>query len=146
MRTQLTLALSLVVALAAAPSLGAEPAPAFKLIVNAKNPVASLSRDKAASYFLKKSTTWSDGAVVHPIDQGDESAARKAFSQEVVKKSVAAVKAFWQQKIFSGRDLPPPEKAGDEEVVAAVKSNERAIGYVSAQANVDGVKVIAITE
>jgi len=34
---------------------------------------------------------------------------RVAFSKSVHGKSVGAVRAFWQQQIFSGRDVPPPE-------------------------------------
>lgn len=135
-------------ALAATPSSGAAPAaaPPYRVIVNSKNPVQSLSRDKVAAYFLKKTSTWDDGAAVQPVDQSDDTAVRKVFSTEVVKKSVSAVKAYWQQRIFSGRDLPPPEKGSDDEVVAYVKSNDRAIGYVSASAEVAGVKVISVSE
>jgi ABC-type phosphate transport system substrate-binding protein len=127
-------------------ALGGAPASSFKVVVNAKSPVQTLTREKAAAYFLKKATAYPDGTTVLPVDQGEDSAVRKAFSQEVLKKSVTAVKAYWQQRIFSGRDLPPPEKASDEEVLAYVKANERAIGYVSLQADTGAVKVVTLSE
>lgn len=118
----------------------------YRLIVNSKNPVTSLPREKVAAYYLKKSTTWEHGGAVQPVDLPDENSTRKTFSEEVLKKSLTAVKAYWQQRIFSGRDVPPAEKPSDAEVVAYVKANERALGYVSDKADVAEVKVVAVTE
>jgi hypothetical protein len=44
---------------------------------------------------------------------------------------VGAVRAFWQQQIFSGRDVPPPELASDKEVMEFVKQHAGAVGYMS---------------
>lgn len=140
----LAIALCAALALLAEAPLGA--APAYQIVVNAKNPVSTLRRAKVAAYFLKKSTRWDGGGAVQPIDQAEDSPVRAAFTQGVLGKSVTAVKSYWQQRIFSGRDLPPPEKASDDEVIAFVKSNERAIGYVSASAELAGVKAITISE
>jgi hypothetical protein len=54
------------------------------------------------------------------------------------------VKAYWQQRIFSGRDVPPPEFATDQEVVAYVLAHEGAVGYVSPGAELRGLQVVAI--
>ncbi len=140
----LAIASCVALALLAEASFGA--APAYRIVVNAKNPVSSLSRAKVAAYFLKKSTSWEGGGSVQPVDQAEDSPVREAFSREVLRKSIAAVKSYWQQRIFSGRDTPPPEKASDEEVISFVRSNERSIGYVSASAEPAGVKVITIEE
>jgi ABC-type phosphate transport system substrate-binding protein len=45
--------------------------------------------------------------------------------------------------VFSGKDVPPPEKGTDADVVAFVKSNPGAIGYVAA-GSADGVKVVSL--
>jgi hypothetical protein len=60
-------------------------------------------------------------------------------------KSVTAIKTYWQQQVFSGRDVPPVERPGDAEVVAYVRENVNAIGYVSAGAPLArGVKAVTI--
>jgi ABC-type phosphate transport system substrate-binding protein len=117
----------------------------FKLVVNASVGVPSLTAAEASQYFLKKRTTWPGGQAVQPVDQTGESSARRAFSKVVLKRDVGAVKSYWQTQIFSGRGVPPPEKASDAAVLAFVESNPGGIGYVSAGALVGGgVKEVAV--
>ena len=117
----------------------------FKVIVNAANPVSSVAKEKVAKMFLKKVSRWENGSAVVPVDQPDEAEPRRAFSEEVIGKSVAGVKSYWQQQIFSGRDVPPPERKSNDSVVAFVKDDPGAIGYVSAGADTSGVKVLTVT-
>jgi ABC-type phosphate transport system substrate-binding protein len=50
---------------------------------------------------------------------------------------------YWQQMIVSGRGVPPA-KTSDQDVLAYVKANPGAIGYVGADAPTEEVKVIAL--
>lgn len=119
----------------------------YKLIVNASNPEAELDRETVARIFLKKTAVWTNGKPVSPVDLGESAAARAEFSKAVLRKPVGAVKAFWQSAIFSGRGVPPPEKSSDRDVVAHVRTNPYAIGYVSGDAALgEGVKVVRIRE
>jgi hypothetical protein len=54
------------------------------------------------------------------------------------------VKAYWQQLIFSGRDVPPPELESDDAVVAYVLAHRGSIGYVSGMAELKNARVLAI--
>jgi ABC-type phosphate transport system substrate-binding protein len=117
----------------------------YKVIVNSDNSVESLSAKEVSKIFLKKTTKWSDGTKIVPVDQESDNAARKNFTKSVHNKSVAAIKAYWQKKIFSGRGVPPAEKKSSRDVVSYVKQNPGAIGYVSVKTNVQGVKVIDVT-
>ena len=69
---------------------------------------------------------------------------RRIFSERVLKRSVAAVRNYWQQRIFSGRDVPPPEVEGDEAVVAYVAEHPGAVGYVSLGAKLGDTREIPI--
>jgi ABC-type phosphate transport system substrate-binding protein len=146
MRKFLTTAI--VVFLAAATALGVAyaqaPVPPYRVIVNQKNSTASADRRFVAQLFLKKTTHWSDGDLVRPVDLEPASAARRRFSEEVLNRSIAAVKSYWQQMIFAGRDVPPPELDSDEEVVRFVARHPGAIGYVGGGANTALVKVLAL--
>jgi hypothetical protein len=52
---------------------------------------------------------------------------------------------FWRQQIFSGRNVPPVEKASDSEVLEFVRSNPGAIGYVSSSTSpAPDVKVVVV--
>ena len=122
----------------------AESRPEFSIIVHPQNPVKSVGRSFLADLYLKRATRWEDGESARPIDQRADSAVRRAFSDSVLKRSVAAVKRYWQQRIFSGRDLPPPELDGDEAVVDYVASHRGAIGYVSATVKLDKTKLVPV--
>lgn len=123
---------------------GAALAAGYKVIVNNANGKSSLAKKDVSQLFLKKTPKWSDGTPVVAVDQTEKAAARERFTQEVHGKSVAAVKSYWQQQIFSGRDVPPVEKSSDAQVIAFVKQNPGAIGYVGEGADTAGVKVVAV--
>jgi ABC-type phosphate transport system substrate-binding protein len=116
----------------------------FKIVVNEENPVSSLSKDKVNKLFLKKTSKWDDGTKVLPVNYSSSSRIRTNFSKSIHGKPVASIKAYWQQKIFTGRGVPPVEKDTNREVLNYVKANPGAIGYVSTSVNVKGVKVVNI--
>lgn len=124
----------------ARPGSCAEP---FYIVANGANPVAALAREQVSKMFLKKVLKWEDGQAVVPVDREQSSAVRAAFSKAVHGKPVSAVASYWQQQIFSGRDVPPPEKTSDAAVLAFVRANPGAIGYLSGSPPGD-VKVIAL--
>lgn len=117
----------------------------YVVVVNAANPVSSLHRDKVNAIFLKRLTRWDDGRPMSPVNLGRASATRDAFTKAVHGKSVNAIESSWQQQIFSGKDAPPPALNSDADVLAYVRANPGAIGYVSAGAALgDEVKVVAV--
>jgi ABC-type phosphate transport system substrate-binding protein len=120
-------------------------AKSYKVIVNPSNPVSSMSREDVSRIFLKKTTKFPDGRSASPVDLPVNSSTRENFSKDVHGKPASAVDAYWQQMIFSGRDVPPPQKS-ESSVVDFVRSNENGIGYVSAGADTAGVKVISVTD
>jgi hypothetical protein len=142
-------AVLLVVIAGPAPARGAPP---YQVIVNEANPVKSLDADTVSRLFLKKTTTWDDaswenGGKVLPVDRRSDSAVREEFTREVHQRSVAAVKSYWQQMIFSGRDVPPPEKDSAAEVIEFVRANPGAIGYIESSVGLPtGVKRLRISE
>jgi ABC-type phosphate transport system substrate-binding protein len=140
MRLALTLLLLL---MTAAPIASAEPT-AIRVIVHPRTPITSLDRKFVADAFLKKRTRWDDDGVIHPVDLKPSSAVRARFSDDVVGRSVAAVRRYWSQLVFSGRGLPPPELDSESAVIAYVVSHVGAIGYVSGTADLSGVKVVQV--
>jgi ABC-type phosphate transport system substrate-binding protein len=116
----------------------------FKVIVNSANSTADLSADVATKLFLKQATKFPNGTVAQPVDLGKASSVRAAFSKAVLGRAVTAVESYWQQQIFSGKDVPPAAKGSDDDVIAFVKANPGAIGYVSGGAATAGVKVVDI--
>ena len=93
---------------------------------------------------MKKVTKWEHGGKVEPVDLNIDSPTRDKFSANVHQKSVAAVQAYWQQQIFSGREVLPPEMASDTEVIDYVESHVGGIGYVSLNARVGRVRTVRV--
>ncbi len=117
----------------------------FKVVVNASNGVTSMTKQQISQLFLKKSTRWPSGQAVQPVEPSDERV-RSAFCKEVHRKTLSAVRSYWNQLIFAGREVPPLEKSDDDAVVAFVRSTPGAIGLVSAWAGTSGVKVVAVRD
>jgi ABC-type phosphate transport system substrate-binding protein len=119
---------------------------AFFVVVHRKNKTTALDKKALTQVFLKKRTQWSDDSVILPVDQSKSSAVREQFSEEVLGRSVAAVRAYWNQLVFSGRGVPPPELGSDEEVLRYVGQHAGAIGYVSAASDVDAATNVKIVQ
>jgi ABC-type phosphate transport system substrate-binding protein len=124
----------------------AEDPSAFKVIVNASNPATQITRLKVGEIFLKKEKRWPDGQPAVPVEPPGKSAVRQRFDQEIFGKPVIAISAYWQQMIFGGKGVPPPEKSSDADVVAFVRETPGAVGYVWTGSEATGVKVVAVVD
>jgi hypothetical protein len=125
-------------------ALADEPPPAFRVIANPDNPAGSVSREFLERAFLKKASDWGDGTSIRPVDLRVDSGVRRAFSRTVLRRSTAAVRSYWQQQIFSGRGVPPPELDSDAAVVDYVLKHRGAVGYVAGSTDVKRAKSLAV--
>jgi TonB family protein len=125
----------------AAPAAG-QDAPGFKIVVHQGVAADSLTPAAVADLFLKKVQSWPDGQAVVPVEQSASARVRGSFSESIQGRSVAQIESYWRQKLFSGQGVPPVEKSSDAAVLAFVRETPGAIGYVSLEASVAGVKVV----
>jgi ABC-type phosphate transport system substrate-binding protein len=139
------IAAALVLVFAAAAALAQAPVASapYRVIVHPHNPVVSADRRFIADAFLKKIVRWRHGESIRPVDL-ENSPVRRRFSDEVLGRSASAIRSYWQQQIFSGRNVPPPELENDQAVVRFVLRNPGAIGYVSGQAELAGARVLQV--
>ena len=147
MRPLFALALASALALtglAATVSAESRAVATYQVIVNPSNAATSLDQAFVEDAFLKKATHWNNDDAIRPADLVSSSPVRRKFTEEVLKRSVEAVKGYWQQRIFSGRDVPPPEFETDDDVVRYVLKYGGAIGYVSGGANLNGSKAVTV--
>jgi ABC-type phosphate transport system substrate-binding protein len=116
----------------------------FKVIVHPDNPATSVSRGFLRDAYLKKSTEWEGGEVILPVDLSWRFAERRVFTEQVLQKTPAQVKAYWNQQIFSGKGVPPPEADSARAVIVYVLANPGAVGYIPASTDPAGAKVILV--
>jgi hypothetical protein len=117
----------------------------FVVVVNVTNPASNIGRSELAALFTKKEQSWSDGTPAFPVDLPADDPTREAFTAAIHGKSSKAIRAYWQQQIFSGRQVPPPERDSDEQVLAYVRTTVGAVGYVRPTARLGpNVKVLGL--
>ncbi len=127
--------------------VGPATAQEYRIIINAANPGSQIRRDTLAMIYLKGHARWADGKLVAAVDQSARSPVRATFTEQALGQDVRAVQNQWIRSIQAGSGTPPPVKSSDEDVVAFVKSNPNAIGYVSSTAPLDAaVKAVKVIE
>ena len=118
----------------------------YVVVVNPKNPIRRLSQSQLSRIYLGKLQGWEIEGKVEPVlvlDQKAGSPLRAKFTQDVLRKSVSEADAYWRQEIYAGRSFPPLEQS-EAEALAAVRTSVGGIGYVSADADLTGVKVVSV--
>ena len=116
----------------------------FKIIVHPSNRADTVGRDFIRDAYLKKATTWRSGETVRPVDLTSKFPVRDRFTQVVLRKTPAQLRTYWNQQIFSGKGVPPPELDSTASVVAFVLANPGAIGYVPVGTDSGKAKVVGI--
>ena len=116
---------------------------AFKVIVHPDNTSDVVGREFLRAAYLKKATEW-HGHTIRPIDLSPKFKARELFTQQVIRKSPAQLRTYWNQQVFSGKGVPPPEAGSAQDVVNYVLANPGAVGYVPANTDPGRAKVIRI--
>jgi ABC-type phosphate transport system substrate-binding protein len=141
----LTRALGFMVGLLVCLPVAARAQEGFVVIANVSNPISTMSISEASKLFLRKRTRWPNGQSAQPVDQFESSAVRRRFSNVIHGMDVWSVKSYWQEVVFSGKGDAPPERASDAQIIAFVKANPNAIGYVAIATPTDSVKPITVT-
>jgi ABC-type phosphate transport system substrate-binding protein len=116
----------------------------FKLIVNPNNPITAVDRDFLRDAYLKKVIEWPGNIPIQPVELSSKFPAHERFTREVLRKSNAQLKNYWNQQIFSGKGVPPQEAGSVSAAVDFVIENPGAIAYVPIDADVRHAKVIGI--
>ncbi len=116
----------------------------YLVIVNPDNHLTEIDRDFVRDVYLKKATAWGRGQSIQPIDLGSKFLARELFIHEVIRKTPAQLKNYWNQQIFSGKGVPPPESDSPAAIIAYVATHPGAIGYIPSSMDPGAAKVVRV--
>ena len=132
-------------ALLPAPASAGDP---FLVVVHKDNPVDSMDRKEISDLFLKVVTNFPGGHEAVPIDLGETSPARVAFSKAVHNRTIKAVKWYWQKRRFAVGGNAPGQATSEANLLRFITTNAQGIGYVSATTDIEAfpVKIIKITD
>jgi ABC-type phosphate transport system substrate-binding protein len=143
MRARVVIALALLLVYGLFASASSRPY-RFKIIVNPENRVDAVSREFLRNAYLKKATTWSHGGTIRPVDLTSKLPVREQFTHDVIKKTPAQLKIYWNQQIFSGKGVPPPEADSVQAAISYVLANPGAVGYLPVDVDPGKAKVVGI--
>lgn len=133
----------LLATLALAPlSLTADAAD-YKIIANPNVTLDTVDLPSLRDIYLGKTKRWEDGSNVQPVyvTKGD---AHKKFLSEVVHKTPAQFRTYWKRAVFTGGRAGFKKVSSQEELIKYIQDNEGAVGYISADTEVEGVKIIEV--
>jgi ABC-type phosphate transport system substrate-binding protein len=105
----------------------AAPALAFADVYVIVNPALNLTADDIKNIY----TGEKELAESTKIRPQDNSSAREEFLKKVLQLDVAKYESLWTKKSFRDGINPPTVRATDADVIAFVKSNPGAIGYIT---------------
>jgi ABC-type phosphate transport system substrate-binding protein len=106
------------------------------VIVNPKNPAATMTAEQVAQIYLGKSN------ALKAVDLPDSAPLRAEFYKKVTEKDAPQIKAIWAKLIFTGKATPPKTLSSSEAVAKAVAADVNAIGYIDSAAVDGSVKVV----
>jgi TonB family protein len=120
-------------------SLAAE----IKIVANPSVKPDFISVAEIRSVFMADRNSLKDGSHVEPVFE-QEGATHEAFLREYLKETNEALQTHYGALVFTGKSAMPKSFRSDAEVVAYVAHTRGAIGYVSASAATEGVKVLDV--
>jgi hypothetical protein len=121
-----------------------QPPDDYIVVVNPANSIRVVNREFLRAVYLKKRTAWWDGQTIRPVGVSPRFPARQRFAREVLRKSPAQLRAYWNQQIFSGKGVPPLEFDSHDAVIAYVLRNHGAIAFLPATVDPDGAAVVTV--
>jgi len=121
----------------------------YVLVVNARNPTASVSVDELKKIYLGQTAFWHGVVPMHVVMWPTDSKAGSGFLEHVLATSAQKYDRTWASKQLSGQGIAPAVASSVDLVVTAVSSRPGAIGYMLASEAwtlPDTVKSIPITQ
>ena len=111
------------------------------VIASPQVPDATISVKQLADIFSMKKDFWGNKIQVVPVNREASSTEREKFSEDVFKLSPQELGEYWNRLSFQG-EFPPLIQTSDQAVLGFVRSVPGAIGYISADQQPTGVKVL----
>lgn len=113
------------------------------LIGNPSVKATTLQEKDVSKIFLGKKIVWDDKTRI-VIALQKNPAIHNAFLKEYIHKSPSRFASLWKRQVFTGGMLAPKTFESDKGVVKYVSETKGAIGYVSAETNLENVKTISV--
>ena len=111
------------------------------VIVSSQVPDTAISVEQLADIYSLKKAFWANKIQVVPVNREASSVEREKFSETVFHLSPQEMGEYWNRSRFQGK-LPPIIQTSDRAVLGFVRSVPGAIGYINADQQPTGVRIL----
>jgi len=111
------------------------------VVAHAKSDLSAVDKATLKKLFLGK-TTKINGAKVRAVNLPDSNDLKIEFDTKVVGKDPSKMKAYWANRIFTGKGKPLAQVSNEENMVVWLAENKDGIGYMSADSINSKLKVL----
>lgn len=111
------------------------------VIASSQVPYDTISVEKLADIYLLRKTFWPNQTQVVPVNREASSVERKRFSEALFHLSPQELPEYWNRLRFQGK-FPPLVQTSDQAVLGFVRNVPGAVGYISADQQATGVKIL----
>ncbi|WP_448247890.1 hypothetical protein [Thalassotalea agariperforans] len=112
------------------------------VVVNANNPVNSLTKSEVIDIFMGKYLAYPNGDLANPIELNDDNLLKESFYQNLIGRSVASVNAYWARLKFTGRKRKASVLDSEDDVIEQLDGAKFAIGYIRESKLTNNLKVV----
>lgn len=113
------------------------------VILNADNPVATMTASQVKLTYLRKiNKRWKEiNKNIVPLDRKADCDTRKVFYKDVLQMSSDEVTRYFTEREYQNAEAPPLKFATDDEIIEYVENNVGAIAFVNKASVKTGSKV-----
>lgn len=115
------------------------------IIVSPDNRVTKIADTDLKMIYLGEKKQWEDGRAIITVDLEENNSIRERFVNIFLSRSVASLKYYWIQQIFTGRGVPPLELKNERQIIEYVASHPGSIGYIEAHNLDSSVNRVSVT-
>lgn len=112
-------------------------------IVNSQGADASITADDLKSVLLGNKTKWEGGGLIK-LAVLTAGPLHDKVVQDNTQRSADQFDKYWKKLVFTGKGFMPMQAADEGALIEYVAKTPGALGYVSASAVTDRVKVISV--
>ncbi|MES2089347.1 MAG: hypothetical protein V4532_05140 [Pseudomonadota bacterium] len=114
------------------------------VIVNASNPLRSLTHKEAVDLFMGRTRVFPNGDYVLACDLPRNSAVRASFYLALTGMTPAQTNSYWSRLMFTGQTMPPQTVPDEQAVTELVKRNPGALGYLGHEPTDRGLRAVLV--
>jgi hypothetical protein len=114
------------------------------IVVQAGNPLRSLTQKEAVDLFMGRSRAFANGDFALVFDLPRDSPQRSAFYLALTGMNQAQVNSYWSRLMFSGQSMPPQPLPDETAMIDIVKRNPSAIGWLSKEPTDKQVRTVLV--